>query len=52
MEHLLFKYKRLYSTKKYRVDEDCIEDSCQKIVDAIVKDLMKMQKNVIEEMKK
>lgn len=48
----IFKYKRLYSTKKYRVDEDCIEDSCQKIVDAIVKDLMKMQKNVIEEMKK
>ena len=39
-------------TKKYKVDEDYIEDSCQKIVDAIVKDLMKMQSNVIEEMKK
>ena len=47
-----YQYKRLYSTKKYKVDEDYIEDSCQKIVDAIVKDLMKMQSNVIEEMKK
>ena len=27
-----YKFKRLYSTKKHTVDEDNIEESCQKII--------------------
>lgn len=46
----VFKFKRLYSTKKYTVDEDNIEESCQKIVDSIVGELLKMQDSVIKKM--
>lgn len=44
----IYKYKRLYSTKKYTIDEENIEESCQNIIDSIVKDLLKMQNNLIE----
>ena len=46
-----YKYKRLYSTKKHTVDEDNIEESCQKIIPAMVKELLKKEKEVLEKMK-
>lgn len=46
-----YKFKRLYSTKKHTVDEDNIEESCQKIISAIVKELLKKEKEVLEKMK-
>lgn len=46
----VYKFKRLYSTKKYTVDEDNIEESCQKIVDSIVRELLKMQDSVMKKM--
>lgn len=43
----VFKYKRLYSTKKYTVDEDNIDESCQKIIDSIVSELLKKEETML-----
>ena len=43
----VFKYKRLYSTKKYTVDEDNIDESCPKIIDSIVSELLKKEETML-----
>ena len=46
----VFKYKRLYSTKKYTVDEENLEESCQKIIDSIVSELLKKEETMLSKM--
>ena len=43
-----FKFKRLFSTKKYVVDEDNVEESCRKIVRSIVTEILKKEKEALE----
>lgn len=46
----IFKYKRLYSTKKYTIDEDNFDESCQKVIDSMVREILNMQTDVLNKL--